>query len=148
METPAMANLPGFTGEVNRFLKLVWEIARQIPPGKVFTYGQIALLIPRPEEIPEEVYAINRARWVGTSMSECPPDVPWQRVINSQGRISLKEPQKTSQRRLLEQEGIVFDPSERINLDRFGWEGPAVSWIKEHGLVEMKEDYHQGQLPI
>jgi methylated-DNA-protein-cysteine methyltransferase related protein len=143
-----MANLPGFTADPKAFLTMVWEIARQIPPGRVFTYGQIALLIPRPEGIPEEIYNVNRARWVGTAMSECPPDVPWQRVINSQGRISLKEPQKTSQRKLLENEGVVFDSRERINLARFSWEGPSALWIKEHGLVETGDDYHQSQLPI
>jgi methylated-DNA-protein-cysteine methyltransferase related protein len=143
-----MANLPGFTGDPKKFMLQVWEIARQIPPGKVFTYGKIALLIPRPEEIPEDIYTVNRARWVGTSMGECPPDVPWQRVINSQGRISMKEPQRTAQRNLLEQEGVAFDTRERINLVRFGWEGPSASWIKEHDLVGGEDGYHQAQLPI
>ena len=66
------------------------------------------------------------ARWVGAAMAACPQDVPWQRVVNSQGKISLPgEGGQIEQRLLLEQEGVVFDERGRIDLKRFGWEGPA-----------------------
>ena len=51
---------------------MVWKIARLIPAGRVATYGQIAALIPAPEE-----YQSERARWAGQAMAMCPPDVPW-----------------------------------------------------------------------
>ena len=58
-------------------------------------------------------------------MAACPEGVPWQRVINSQGKISLRRgtgPQ--IQRELLEAEGIEFDERERVDLKRYGWAGP------------------------
>ncbi|MDO9349360.1 MAG: MGMT family protein [Anaerolineales bacterium] len=69
---------------------MVWDIVRQIPAGKVATYGQIAALIPPPGGMPLPDYLAFEARWVGGAMAACPPDVPWQRVINAQGKISLR----------------------------------------------------------
>jgi methylated-DNA-protein-cysteine methyltransferase-like protein len=54
-------------------------------------------------------------------MAACPPDVPWQRVINAQGKISPR-PGAQEQRRLLEQEGVIFDAKDRVDLERYGWE--------------------------
>ncbi len=66
----------------------VWEIVKKIPPGKVTTYGRIAGLIPAPEDVGAEEYKAVGARWVGGAMAACPDEVPWQRVINAQGKIS------------------------------------------------------------
>jgi methylated-DNA-protein-cysteine methyltransferase-like protein len=63
-------------------------------------------------------------RWVGGAMAACPADVPWQRVINSQGKISLKGSDQTHQQELLEAEGVEFDEHHRVDLKRFGWSGP------------------------
>jgi len=49
--------------------------------------------------------------------------VPWQRVINSEGKISTR-PGADLQRQLLEAEGVAFDIRQRVNLEHFGWEGP------------------------
>ena len=68
----------------------VWSLVRQIPPGKVCTYGQIAALLGPPPGIDPKSYLSFGARWVGGAMSDCPQDVPWQRVINSQGKVSLR----------------------------------------------------------
>ena len=65
-------------------------IDMKIPRGKVASYGQIAALIPPPPGLPPEEYERYRARWAGAAMALSPADVPWQRVINSQGKISLK----------------------------------------------------------
>ncbi len=59
-------------------------------------------------------------RWVGSAMARCPDDVPWQRVINAKGEISLR-PGAERQRRLLEAEGVQFDEGGRVDLARFGW---------------------------
>ena len=67
-------------------------------------------------------------------MAACPEDVPWQRVINSQGRISLR-PGSENQRRLLEEEGVEFNASDRVDFARFGWNGPDPAWCKEHGYL-------------
>jgi methylated-DNA-protein-cysteine methyltransferase-like protein len=106
------------------FFNQVWDVVRKIPRGKVATYGQVALLIPPPGGMSESDYRAWGARWVGGAMAACPADVPWQRVINAQGKISLRRGGgQTRQRQLLEDEGIVFDERQRVDLKEFGWEG-------------------------
>lgn len=99
----------------------VWEIVRQIPTGKVATYGQIAFLLPPPLGVDFETYRTFAPRWVGGAMAACPDDVPWQRVINAKGEISQR-PGAEKQRQLLEQEGVVFNEKGRVDLKKFGWE--------------------------
>lgn len=136
---------PSLSSPPQEFLALVWEIARQIPPGKVFTYGQIAALIPPPEGMEPQSYGAFKARWVGQAMAMSPDDVPWQRVINSQGKISPR-PGQDRQRTLLEAEGVVFDSRGRVDLKRYGWEGPLAEWLRAHGLSPPNSDYHQPQI--
>lgn len=99
----------------------VWEVVRQIPPGKVATYGQIARMIPAPEGVQAKSYLSLGPRWVGSAMAKCPEDVPWQRVINSKGEISLR-PGAEHQRQLLEEEGVPFNERNKIDLKIFGWQ--------------------------
>jgi len=56
-------------------------------------------------------------------------DVPWQRVVNAQGRVSRRG--DTTQQTLLEAEGVVFDHSGRIELQVYGWTGPLTPWWEE-----------------
>ena len=103
----------------------VWDLVRQIPRGKVASYGQVARMIPPPEGVNPKSYLSLGPRWVGSAMAKCPDDVPWQRVINSKGEISLR-PGAEEQRHLLEAEGVEFDTRGRVDMVRFGWEtGPA-----------------------
>ena len=92
----------------------IYNVVRQIPPGKVATYGQIAKIVDR-----------CTARMVGYAMSALPSntDVPWQRVINSKGEISRRSRGDGSlrQRRLLQAEGVKFDKRGRVNLGKFRW---------------------------
>ena len=97
------------------FYGQVYEIVAQIPPGKVVTYGQIALVLGRPRQ----------ARIVGWAMHHCPHGLPWHRVINSQGRISLTGPSGALQRTLLEDEGIQFS-RDQVDLDRYQWQYKVV----------------------
>jgi methylated-DNA-protein-cysteine methyltransferase-like protein len=62
----------------------VWHLARQVPHGKVVTYGQIAQMLTPPVGVELQEYKAFSPRWVGEAMAACPDDVPWQRVINSQ----------------------------------------------------------------
>ena len=116
--------MPSFASPPNlkAYYEQVWNIARQIPVGRVATYGQIAKLIPPPVGVELEAYAAFAPRWVGGAMAACPDDVPWQRVINSQGKIS-ERPGAERQRPLLEAEGIIFDAKDRIDLKKYGWSG-------------------------
>jgi methylated-DNA-protein-cysteine methyltransferase-like protein len=101
----------------------VWDLVRQVPPGKVATYGQIARLLPPPEGVDPKAYQAFGPRWVGGAMAACPDDVPWQRIINAKGEISLR-PGAEQQRQMLEEEGVAFDERGRVNLKVYGWEGP------------------------
>jgi methylated-DNA-protein-cysteine methyltransferase-like protein len=97
----------------------VWDLVRQVPRGRVATYGQIALMLPPPMGVDFEAYRAQSARWVGAAMAACPDDVPWQRIINSQGKIS-ERPGAERQRVLLEEEGVGF-VKDRIDLKKYGW---------------------------
>lgn len=91
----------------------VYDLVRQVPRGKVTTYGDVAQLVGQGCD----------ARVVGYAMAVCPDDVPWQRVINAQGKISLKGEAAQKQRLRLEAEGIEFDARGKIDLNRFRWAG-------------------------
>jgi methylated-DNA-protein-cysteine methyltransferase-like protein len=107
-ENKANLSTMDFTSEVIRLIKA-------IPRGKVATYGQIAYMTG--------IYpSVRRVVWILHSCSE-KEALPWHRVINSKGTISLK-PGKgyEKQKELLLGEGIVFDEMDRIDLERFLWE--------------------------
>jgi methylated-DNA-protein-cysteine methyltransferase-like protein len=141
-----MTSIPSLP-DLEHFNSQMWEIVRQIPPGKVATYGQIAALIPPPPGLPPEEYERYRARWAGAAMALSPADVPWQRVINAQGKISPRKGAER-QRELLEAEGIVFDSRGRIDLQRYAWRGPNEAWLRAHGLEPPAQDYRQDALPF
>jgi methylated-DNA-protein-cysteine methyltransferase related protein len=122
----------------------VWEVARLIPPGKVATYGQIAGLLPPPEGMDEKAYLAFGPRWVGGAMAACPGDVPWQRVINAQGKISPR-PGAEDQKVLLEEEGIRFNEGGRIDLKKYRWE-PEDAWCLALGLVPPMKKMEQKAL--
>ena len=93
----------------------IYRIVRGIPAGRVMTYGQIGQLIG------------CTARTVGFAMAALhgTSDVPWQRVINSQGKVSprLNGEGNVLQRDLLEMEGVLFDHRERVDLEQRRWTG-------------------------
>jgi methylated-DNA-protein-cysteine methyltransferase related protein len=115
--------MPSFTSPPDPiiFNHQVWDIVRQVPAGRVATYGQIARMMPPPEGVDEKAYRVFGPRWVGSAMAKCPEDVPWQRVINSKGEISVR-PGAEHQRQLLEGEGVQFNERGRIDLKVFGWQ--------------------------
>ncbi len=107
------------------FAESVYAIVREIPPGRVMTYGQIGQRIPPPARVPLDQYLRAAPIWVGGAMANAPDDVPWQRVINSQGKVSPRPGLGPAvQRQMLEREGVVFDAKDRVDLKRYGWPGP------------------------
>jgi methylated-DNA-protein-cysteine methyltransferase related protein len=120
------------------FNRIVWKIAKQIPPGRVMTYGQIAAMIPPPDGVEPPDYERMGPRWVGTAMNNTPSDrgIPWQRVMNSKGGISLPAGSREAliQRERLEAEGVEFNDRGLIDFDTYGWDGPAADWLETHGL--------------
>jgi methylated-DNA-protein-cysteine methyltransferase-like protein len=94
----------------------IYAVVGRIPAGRVATYGQVAGLAGLP----------GRARLVGYALSALAgrSNIPWQRVVNAQGRISPRACGREAdmeQRLRLEHEGIVFDANGRISLERFLW---------------------------
>lgn len=99
------------------FAKRVYELVRQVPYGKVVSYGGVAAMLGQP----------RAARAVGWALRNTPDSeepVPWWRVINRNGEISIKGafPGPRLQRELLEREGVEFDGRGRVDWDTFGWE--------------------------
>ncbi|MCX6049727.1 MAG: MGMT family protein [Chloroflexi bacterium] len=105
------------------YYEQVWQLVRQVPYGKVVTYGQIAQLLPPPIDVELAAYKALSPRWVGDAMAACPKDVPWQRVINAQGQISERSGAQR-QRQLLEEEGIIF-VKDKVDLKQYQWQGPG-----------------------
>jgi methylated-DNA-protein-cysteine methyltransferase-like protein len=104
------------------FDQRVWAVVAQIPPGELATYGQIAELIG----------AYGSARQVGWALRRLslPSSVPWHRVVNAQGRISMSLSREGSdwiQRQLLLAEGIPVDAQGRLPLARYRWLPPGAS---------------------
>lgn len=96
----------------------IYAVVRKIPRGRVATYGQIAAIAGLKGHAREVGYALYALK---SSTA-----VPWQRVINAQGLISLRPTTGGfSQRMLLEREGIVFDAAGRVSLRKFGWRPSA-----------------------
>lgn len=90
------------------FQEAVWSHVRQIPPGKVTTYGNIAKALGKP---------VETALAVGTAVKTCPPDVPWWRVVQAGGHLIGAGDLRFAQIVMLETEGIKLNltvPPKRI----------------------------------
>jgi len=104
---------------VNPFYRRIYRVVRQIPKGRVATYGLVSRLAGRP----------GAARMVGWALSALSDDddVPWWRVVNAAGRISLSAQNHAAvvQRALLLREGVRFGPGGALNLAKYGWPAQA-----------------------
>ncbi|MEW6071429.1 MAG: MGMT family protein [Planctomycetota bacterium] len=94
----------------------IWATVDCVPRGRVATYGQIA----------REAGLAGRARQVGYALRNLPAGsaLPWHRVLNAQGRISVRTASgrpSPEQRRRLRAEGVALDARGRVDLGRFGW---------------------------
>ncbi|MCP4219502.1 MAG: MGMT family protein [bacterium] len=99
---------------MNNFTDRIKAVIKAIPAGKVGTYGQVASMAGNHR-------AARQVSWVLHSSSE-KDNLPWQRVINRNGQISLPPGEGYHlQKQLLNSEGVVFDTNDRIDLKRFLW---------------------------
>lgn len=96
------------------FFERVYALVRQIPEGTCVSYGQIAWMLGAPRS----------ARQVGWAMRRCPDDLPWQRVVKSDGSIAGGGYTEL-RRALLEAEGVPFLPDGRVDLKACQWQGPT-----------------------
>jgi methylated-DNA-protein-cysteine methyltransferase-like protein len=119
---PAAQRAPG---SLETFRERVFAWIRRIPRGQVATYGQIAALAGYPRQARRVGQALGS---LGAGAHPGPKNLPWQRVINSQGRVSARAPRperalgarETEQERRLRAEGIVFVKG-KTDLERFRW---------------------------
>ncbi len=119
-------NLAVDTGsDIQALAPRIYEVIQQVPRGKVTTYGDVAQVVGGGCD----------ARAVGAALRMVnKPGVPWQRVVNAKGMISVRaERGMALQRQRLEAEGVTFDDQGRIDLARFGWAGPDPAWAAQHG---------------
>jgi len=105
----------------------VYSVVARIPSGRVATYGQIAAIVGN-----------CSARVIGYALAATPDDrsIPWQRVINSRGEVSIRQDGAASgrQRDLLEAEGVRFDAKGRVDFSVAAWDGPDWHWLQENGF--------------
>ena len=106
----------------NLIYKKVYLTVSKIPYGKVATYGQIAELI----------YEYGRARQVGWALRrlKLPSIIPWHRVINAKGEITMSLSRSGTdwiQKELLVNEGIIFNSKMKINLKKYLWRTKELS---------------------
>ena len=104
------ANKADKTDKRREFVEAVYDIVRQIPTGRVLTYGQVATLAGCP----------HHARQVGFWLSRVPEDMhlPCHRVVNSAGRLSPVFPE---QRERLVQDGVLFKSNGCVDMNRCQW---------------------------
>ncbi|NRB70413.1 MAG: methylated-DNA--[protein]-cysteine S-methyltransferase [Xanthomonadales bacterium] len=94
----------------------VWKVVSEIPAGHVLTYGEVARLSGAPRYARRVAQAL---RWAPRDL-----ELPWHRVINAQGKLSMpaESPAYARQKALLEAEGVCFE-KEKIDLQRYGYQG-------------------------
>jgi methylated-DNA-protein-cysteine methyltransferase related protein len=104
------------------FYEQVYNVVRRIPPGKVTSYGRVAQMLGRPNAARAVGYALSSLKDKSHDMGH---DVPWQRVVNSQGRISIVNREHTAQHQadLLRAEGVTVNEHLTIDLEQHLWEG-------------------------
>lgn len=117
-----------FMTQKPNFYEQVYAVVRRIPRGRVTSYGRIAQMLGRPRAARAVGYALNALK--DKSSDPAYAGIPWQRVINSQGRISIvnRENSANQQAELLREEGIVVDDNLRVNLEIYLWEG--LHWLE------------------
>ncbi|WAS99929.1 MGMT family protein [Rouxiella chamberiensis] len=98
--------------EVDNFRQRVFQIIAAIPSGQVTTYGEVARMAGSP----------RAARQVGGVLKKLPEGstLPWHRVVNRHGEISLQGEDFKRQRQALLAEGVMFRAG-KIDLLTFGW---------------------------
>lgn len=113
---------------ISEFSKKVIAVIQKVPKGKVATYKQIAALAGKP-------HAVRAIAWILHSSSKA-HNLPWQRILNAQGKISFPVSSRSykKQKSLLQKEGIRFPDGGRIDLARYQWQKkpkvPAAAWKK------------------
>lgn len=98
---------------MNNFKDQVHEVVKQIPEGRVMTYGQIASLCGRP----------RAARIVGGIAHWGNPELPWQRVVKKDGSLAEGFPGgQAGHKQVLEAEGVKVSPDYKVDIKNLLWQ--------------------------
>jgi len=118
------------------FYVQVYKVVQRIPAGKVTSYGRIALMLGHPNAARAVGYALNALGSASGGDLYTSATVPWQRVVNSQGRISIhnREHAAQEQANLLRTEGVAVDENGRIDLDTYLWSG--LHLVELHDIMQ------------
>jgi methylated-DNA-protein-cysteine methyltransferase-like protein len=116
--------------EEPRLYDLIFAIVRQVPRGRVATYGQVARIAGR---CSAQMVGFALASLASGSERQNFEEVPWQRIINAKGKVSPHGFGMGGfiQRQLLEEEGVAFDSEGVIDLERFGWNGVLTTPVRD-----------------
>jgi len=93
--------------------KAVHRLVKKVPRGRVLTYGQLA----------RALHLRGGARTAGRALAACPAGrgIPWHRVVGAGGRILVREPYASLQRKLLESEGVRLGVNLQVDMSRHNW---------------------------
>lgn len=113
---PDSSNTPGMFQRIEAVIQL-------IPKGRISSYGDIAAFAGG-----------VTPRHVGFALAASDGRLPWHRVVNAQGAVSLRGSDAMAQQHeLLAAEGIEFNQQDEIDWRIFGWEGPPLDWFIDQG---------------
>ena len=115
------------------FYEQVYAVVRCIPRGQVTSYGRIAKMLGAPNAARAVGYALRALKDKQEESSY--GDIPWQRVVNSQGRISIvnREYGAKLQAEILREEGVEVSEDLWINFDHFLW--PGLHWVELDDII-------------
>ncbi len=117
---------------MTKFQESVINVVSLVPEGKVVSYGQVALYVGLPR-------AAREVGWVLKSLEEA-VDLPWWRVINNEGRISIKGNKYNdadTQRKLLKAEGVEVSDLYELDIEKYRW----VASKEELQKLQLENDY-------
>ena len=119
------------------FNEQVYALVRHIPRGKALSYGRVAYLLG----VPRGARAVG---WAMNALKHGDRGVPWHRVVNAQGRVSIKgSPEAAAEQRArLEAEGIAFDARGYLDMDRCLWK-PSPHDVEQ--ILAEAQDAHRDQ---
>ncbi|MYE45169.1 MAG: DUF91 domain-containing protein [Chloroflexi bacterium] len=114
------------TPQSGNFRELLWAYVRDVPQGRVVTYGQIADALNSPEA----------AQAVGGAMRALPDetDVPWHRVVTATGQLGAPD-SPDEQRERLRDEGVLVSADDRVDLDKYQWNGQKIAGAVAEGIA-------------
>lgn len=107
----------------------VYHLVKKIPRGRVMTYGQVARALRLP----------GGARTAGRAMAACPSGrgVPWHRIVGAGGKLLIREPHASLQRKLLESEGLSLAEKRIQDFRNYEWRSGKAH--RRHGSLKGKK---------